>query len=513
MANNYGYIEPPVSIHDLQKSISVRLTRTVAGETQTRYSDDLGVLCGAKVGDRIPATDGRGSWTVASRSNINRWARYKPERSSAINLITHEMRKYNHFGLDVPFCGMDLMNTMVYDIMNWNVTAWEYLAPRGDRTPQGGIKEYYRLRDFARVTNDITDPFYGTVYAKGYRQDARVPFNSWMDMTGVTEMYSASMGTWFEVNKQISNVLTILFQNSIGDDLHLQDFITLGTDDHGRCWRPVLQVFDNDVKYDEATGRYLEWYERSYADFEACGPAITADAGSTIWSVSLDLSDFASNPNKFFHLCIGIGYVNDDFSSWGSNNSLFLLPFSEYQEIQGEWPFYYIFSVASHQTRKLRVTALSYFAGGLERWVDAGGQVPYFTIHELATGAIRLTMTITKEPDQKVDFIPQNGTPDTGYDPLILQVKEMIQGESGETTYYLNPTNSSWSNQAHTHVDEGARTETVTLYATMSIANIPLGGYGEYHIFAYTGANDEHGNPVWDNIGYFSIHKIPYSNN
>lgn len=518
MAYNNGKISAPVSIHDIQQCCWVRLQRTVSGQTQTKYSGDDGVLCGAKVGDIIPATDGNGSWTVTARGKINKWARYKPERADGPRLLYYDAgqrsRKGNNFGLDIPYCHYDpqriwynyVMNGMVADILLGDFEPWEYLQPRGDMTGvSGGVKEFYRLSDWVRILTDTTDPFYNTVYAKGYNHNARIPFFSWMDMAGVTVRQDGV----YEINKQVSNTLTILFQNSIGDDLHLQDFITLGTDSRGRAWRPVLQVFADAREYDDTTGQYEDWDMRDFADMEACGDAITADEGNTIWSVSLDLSSFQSSAVTLFHLCVGVGYVNSDFSSWGDDptKSLFLIPFK-----QGETPFHYKFAVVSYQARKLEITALSFYADGIVRWVDAGGTAPYFTIHSLATGYVRLTMTISKLPSQKVDFIGENGTPDSGYAPLKIQARETVTGISGETIKYPNPTDSNWQNASHTHIAEGQTSETQTIYATMYLGNIPVGGYSQCHMYAYTGASDQQGNPQWDNIGYFSVQKIQYTN-
>lgn len=514
MAISGGKISPPVSIYDVQQNCWVRLVRTVNGTQQRIYSSSLGVLCGANVGDSVPADDGLGNWTVEARGPINRWARYKPERIDGYRPIMHgsmlsqiRTRKGNNFGLEVPYCitnpnrgwVADVMNGMVWDILNRDYVAWEYLKPRGDRTPQGGVQEYYRLTDFVRIPTDDTDPYYNTVYAKGYNHNANVPFLSWMNQTGVTEKHTAIRGTWYECNKQISNALTIVFQNSIGDDLHLQDFINLGTDASGRAWRPVLQVFND---YTPAGG--TAWYNRSQPDMEIIGDPITADSGGTIWSVSLPLSSFQDNANAFYHLCIGIGYVNAGGTSWGSGNALFLLPYTEEQDENSEYPFYYQFSVVSHQERRLNVTGLQFFADGLQRWENASGQAPYFTIHSLATDLIGLTITVTKYPNQPLKFVKGTDSATTNYMKIIA--KEMINYT--ETTKFLTPSKGpsySWAeNTDGIDIPAGDVTETVTLYATLYIGNIPIGGYGEYHLQADTSAGQ------MDDIGYFSIRKVQY---
>ena len=519
MAHNGGIISPPVSIYDVQQYCWVRLVRTVSGATERIYSSSLGVLCGASVGDTVPASDGHGSWTVEARGAINRWARYKPERIDGYKPIIHgsllgqsRSRKGNNFGLDVPYCitnpnrgwVADVMNGMVWDILNRDYVAWEYLKPRGDRTPQGGVQEYYRLTDFVRIPTDNTDPFYNTVYAKGYNHNARVPFVSWMNQTGVTEKHTAARGTWYECNKQISNALIILFQNSIGDDLHLQDFINLGTDASGRAWRPVLQVFND---YTPAGG--TAWYNRGQPDMEIIGSPITADSGGTLWSVSLPLTNFQDNANAFYHLCIGIGYVDAGGTTWGSGNALFLLPYTEEQDENSEYPFYYQFSVVSHQERILRVLSLQFFADGLQRWENASGQAPYFTIHSLATDLIGITMTVTKYPNQPLKFV--KGTDSETIDYMKIVAREMINYQ--ETIKFLTPSvgptpsgsQSPWAENINgIDIPAGQVSETVTLYATLYIGNIPIGGYGEYHLQADTSAGQ------MDDIGYFSIRKVQY---
>ena len=524
MAYNGGVISPPVSIYDVQQPCWVRLVRTVSGTTERIYSPSLGVLCGANVGDTVPASDGKGSWKVEARGAINRWARYKPERIDGYRPIMHgsmlsqtRTRKGNNFGLEVPYLisdpnkgwYIDVMAKRVYDILertkyaheplSEDKLAWQYLKPRGDRTPQGGVQEYYRLTDFVRIPTDDTDPYYNTVYAKGYNHNASVPFVSWMNKFGVTEKHTAARGTWYECNKQITNVLTIVFQNSIGDDLHLQDFINLGTDASGRAWRPVLQVFND---YTPAGG--TAWYNRSQPDMEIIGDPITADSGGTIWSVSLPLSSFQDNANAFYHLCIGIGYVNAGGNTWGSGNALFLLPYTEEQDENSEYPFYYQFSVVSHKERRLNVTGLQFFADGLQRWENASGQAPYFTIHSLATDFIGLTITVTKYPNQPLKFVKGTDSTTTNYMKIIA--KEMINYT--ETTKFLIPSKGpsySWAeNTDGIDIHAGDVTETETLYATLYIGNIPIGGYGEYHLQADTSAGQ------MDDIGYFSIRKVQY---
>lgn len=77
-------ISAPVSVEDAKQCVPVTLSRTVSGEPQTKQSSDVGALCGAVVGQTIPATDANGPWTV-TRERINKWAKYKPVRLAEID--------------------------------------------------------------------------------------------------------------------------------------------------------------------------------------------------------------------------------------------------------------------------------------------------------------------------------------------------------------------------------------------------------------------------------------------
>lgn len=497
MAYANGKIEPPVSIYDVQRALS-------------NGSPDLG--------------------TLASASNINMWARYKPERAEGPKMLIHgtstssiRSRKGNSFGLQIPFCNanvskgwtQDVMNGLVYDLVYGSDTedeGWVYLKPRGDRTAQGGVKEYYRLTDFVRIPTDDTDPFYNTAYAKGYNHQANIPFMAFLDMAGVTEREDTSLTLhkYYEINLQVTNTLTLTFYNSRGDDLHLQDFIDITSPDaSGRAWRPVLQVFDG---YKPAGG--TDWWLRRQPDLETAGSVINTNIEGS-WSVSLNLDNSHFTPfigvNEFFHLCVGIGFVNSDFSSWGSgNNQLFLLPYSKDQYDNVDLPFYYQFKLVSYQSRHIYITQLQFFQNQTT-WVVASKSGSMFTINSNASDLIRVTFTITKEQSQSLEFIGQNGTVQSSSNsPLKVQVRETINYV--ETIKYLTPKTSSWQTPTNNPVvPTGQTSDTVTLYADFYMGNINVGEYAEYHICAYTGAM-ENGREKYDNIGSFSIYKVQYSN-
>jgi hypothetical protein len=480
-----GRITAPVSIADVQQALS-------------NGSNDEGTLCRA--------------------SNINMWARYKPQRADGPSPLEHgtntdgvRTRKGGEFGLHIPFCTIDIMNGLVYNLVyqeGYEADGWQYLQPRGDRTPQGGVREFYRLSDFGRIQYDNTDPYYSNHLLSGYNHLAPLPFSALVETAGMTQ-HGSGQEKYYEINVQVINQLVFTFRNSAGYDLHLQDFINLT----GQAidWRPVAQVFNG---YKPAGG--TDWWLKSQADYQEAGAAITAAAGGS-WTVVVDLNDSNFTPfvnvNEYFHLCLGVGCVNPSNWTWKDNNqSLFLLPYTQDQYTDYNLPFYFKFKLVSYQSRRIVATQLQ-FLQSQTTWIVVNPSASAFTINSNAGPLIRLTFTITKEPSQSLEFVGQYGTvQDQSNSPLKVQAREMIVGESGETIHYLSPTNSSWQTpSANPVVGVGQRTDTATLYATvtLNIANIPVNGGADYHLCAYTGAT-EGGQDKYDDIGYFRINKVQY---
>lgn len=488
MSNTNGVIAAPVSIYDVQHVLG-------------QGSNDLATLCVSTA--------------------INRWARYKPERwagtTAADKLkgwpqpMSYAARKINNFSLEVPYLITDQNKGWVHDVMakraydivyrirhsteskSEDELAWQYLRPRGDRrtAQQEPSAEFYRLSDFARLPNDTTDEYNGKTYAKGYNHAARVPFASWMDMTGATEK-ERGLDIYYEFNKEVTDYITILFQNSIGNDLHLNDFISFSTPT-GYAWRPVLQVFNMNM-----VGTEDRWYNRTTPNLQVVGNAIT-DEESAVWRVQLPLSNFPDNAAVFYHLCIGIGLTNDAGQFYGGDD-LFLLPFTDEQDTSGLFPFYYMFAVSSHNAQTLNVTGLSFYNGNT--WITCTG-APYFDAAlGNATRLLRITMNITRLTEM-LYFIGENGEGNvpSGGRAIQIQAREMIGGV--ETTKYMVPQTASWQNPAEGYIEipAGTTSQTYDIHANIYSSVIPVGGYAEYHLWVKVGSSD------WDEIGYFSIHR------
>lgn len=170
MAYNSGLITAPVSVYDCQQCVPVTLSRTVNGQTQTVIADSVGALCGAAVGDTIPARDGLGNWTVISRININKWAKYKPVRTPTIDTVTGQWSAALNTWLSNAIwwkgdgmCGLSTTvaeefgdrtnpNSFVYKLTHGQL-GWSYLRPTG------GAQQPFRLQDFASYNHQAQQPY------------------------------------------------------------------------------------------------------------------------------------------------------------------------------------------------------------------------------------------------------------------------------------------------------------------------------------------------------------------
>ena len=115
--------------------------------TLGRGVQDVGLLCSDQ-----EWYDNNGTPTLRRANKVNKWAKNKPFRSSAL-YTDYDLRKSANFGLYMPY--YTTIGNMVSDINGdvWthaanydaNRTPWEWEPPRGqNRTP----KEWYRMFDF-----------------------------------------------------------------------------------------------------------------------------------------------------------------------------------------------------------------------------------------------------------------------------------------------------------------------------------------------------------------------------
>lgn len=126
-------------------------------------------------------------------SNINKWARYKPESYNALFRISDHERYMNNYGFDITY----LSTGGIEDVFNRikNGQAWSYVLPRGGRTSP------YRINDF-----------------RGYNPKAAAPFDyHWISKSGETTKFPYSESWRVVVNSDSEIKMSDL---SVFDDLH-----------------------------------------------------------------------------------------------------------------------------------------------------------------------------------------------------------------------------------------------------------------------------------------------------
>lgn len=493
-----------IGTNDLAECFAVVLQKTVDGVTQQIVSLDVSTNISAEEGDPIYG------WTVVSRRPINKWARYKPERADGPKPLIHgdgtsgmRSRYANNFGLVVPYCPLDIMNGVVYDILVGEIESWEYLKPRGhvpaSQSHPTATDEYRRISDFAQMPNDTTDPNYvqNPQTLKGYNHNAPVPFQAELDMTGIKELYDSD-GVYLQINLMDCVALSFDFHNTADGELSIQDFINFSDNVGGIKWRAILQVFYNQW----VSAREVKWYDETQADIEFIGGEIPTDKTAHI-QVTLPVTNLPSNnrPDDFYHLCIGIGCVNDAGTSWKDNDtSLFVIPEA----------FYYRFKVVSYfDIDKLVWTGLQWWYNGSYRSASLSNTT--FTINSTADDMAILTFTIKKSVIP-LHFTSRNSGADQGYTRFRIRV--IANGN----IYYLTPQKLNsygrYTDDEQAYIPAGSPSETVTLHAIIGeTGNNPfdLGSVGSSSVsFSTYGTvgNESESSATWTNLAGFYIRKV-----
>ena len=425
MSVSSGIISAPVSVDDVAQLCWVQLRRTVSGVVQTMYSYDVGCLCGAKVGDTIPALDSNGSWTVADRGVINKWARFKSVRYQKESEITYSQRKSVYFGLQVPYVRNDgaVLNSDVYNILqtpSYQDAGWVH------DMPAGGAATPYRLNDFVKKASDTLPAWAGTL--AGYTHNAPFPCTVSI-MSGV-----ASMGDYlYEVNLQAYSSLTFYFANATGSDLCLQDFCDFTLEDSNKKWRPVLQMF-------YPTGG-TPWYSMSSPSASAGGTAMSNDRTAAL---SVSISTTGRTLNQVYHVCLGIGCCNNDatqFPGTGSTDRLFIAPFD--RSVRFISQFYYKIRFVNYFTHAIKVVEVWYSDGSVfKQCTNSGGSQSFIAGNDIVTGGyLGVKMEITRT-NFDAYFVEANTT--LSVTPkMYIRAGEQI-GSGTETQRNLEPKTSNY---------------------------------------------------------------------
>ena len=433
MSVSSGIISVPISVDDVAQLCWVQLRRTVNGQVQTLYSYDDGCLCGAKVGDTVPAFDSDGSWTVADRGEINRWARYKSVRYQQESEISYSQRASVYFGLDAKFVvnAGALMNDTVYGIMaapSYANVGWEH------NKPAGGAATPYRLNDFVKKASDTPPTWAGSL--AGYNHNAPFPCTVNIDQSSG---YVVSMGSdTYEVNIQAVSAVKFQFTNATGSDLCLQDFCDFSLETSTMKWRPVLQMF-----YPQGT---TPWYQVTTPTATAGGTAMTSDR-TTVLEVTTPTASRVLN--QYYYVCLGIGCCDagaTQFPGVAATPRLFIAPFQRGVHFTPQ--FYYRLRFVNYFTHAIKVTEVWYWgmSGGVQTWKQAtnsGGSQSFIVGSDILSGDIGIVMEITRT-NVGVYFVPANSQLSVS-PKLYIQAGEQI-GSGSETPRDLYPQSANWIN-------------------------------------------------------------------
>ena len=374
---------------------------------------------------------------LCTHSSINKWAKYKPERSTPFTSdqiqagkplfpfyvpLDNATRRTHNYGLNVPYCENYLMNEKIYNIITGEELGWNYLKPRGGvmiNAQNSPAAEFYRLSDF-----------------QGYDHDAKVPFSIIVEngQTGIT--YN---GNDIEANAETATDLTftILNNENGSSNLHIEDFIEFADEqagDNDICLRPVIQIFNGYIGSD-----LKEWYQKDHPDKQFSGDPITASQSGE-WFISLsDLPDFQmsdfiqeNSSTEPHYICIGIGYCKKGggtsiWSGGSGNKRLFLPPYNEQ-----DYPYYYTFHVYSHPSYDFGVSDVYWYNTNSSRG-DHGirDYSTRFNIDRTASGALFVSLTFI--PQEKLHFVSattSDGEDSGGYKTFKVRFVNRYNGQT-----------------------------------------------------------------------------------
>lgn len=222
-------ITAAVSIDDLKRCFQVVLAKTVSGTEQRGFSCDLGTIVKTETGDTV---DG---WTVSSRNNINKWAKFKPvKRTGLIDTVNQSevvsgVRKWKTsstwWQADNGMCGL-----VIPSYENLNALLIDYAAPHEMDYQYQYHWTYDRVSTgyYARMTDFL-----------GYRHNATPAINNFM-----TDQKIYFKATGQDVTSDTNVVASIGFNVESyenGASLALADF---GKNDNGiaECYFGVALI-------------------------------------------------------------------------------------------------------------------------------------------------------------------------------------------------------------------------------------------------------------------------------
>lgn len=432
MSVTNGIVSAPVSIYDIQHVLG-------------NGSGDLGTLCRA--------------------SQINKWAKYKPERLNKIGIITHAERRAHMFGFTKyaqPYNETSLLNPA----KNYG-QYWGYSKPRG-----GDSNEPYRLTDFVKNPSDQQQ----TINLDGYRHSAAVPMTS--DLQNGMSYYR---GGYYLINKAEQNSITfVAFENQNGDFL-MKDLVPLEVNSY--CI--VVERYTTNPLAPNASPTPAESY---------IGSAMSVSTPSS--AVTIPLTGLSVGT---YYFLVGIQQVSNGQREGGT---VILMPITPDQEYLGRTPYFFQINVDYFLTQDFKFVELGYgLVNGMFTYDSS--QMCYKAAYIDST-VLFIHMQVTKSAYEYY-FADENATIPTGARRLTVYVKSY----EGGSDMALRPCNSSrqYFSNNYTVIPSGTQqNQWFDIYGTVDVSQVPNLNLNDYRVHFFAGkASPSDGTPL--DMGSFAIQR------
>lgn len=213
-------ITAAVSIDDLKRCFQVVLAKKTDA-SQRGYSCDLGMIIKGEVGDEVTDAVSGVVWKVHSRSDINMWARYKPETpvtgltTMGVVPITLAQRQLNGYSIEA------LQNTVYGSISGLvsDLRAGTVRTPFVYRKPTGGAQSAFRMTDLENYWHlapcPITSPYTPGNDTVSVSPDGNCTLYYYVDVPGTTRGLGLSdLRIQMDSNRLSDYYFGILFWNN-----------------------------------------------------------------------------------------------------------------------------------------------------------------------------------------------------------------------------------------------------------------------------------------------------------
>lgn len=413
-------ITAPVSIYDVQQALNTT-------------EKDLGKLC--------------------RHDNINMWAKYKPVRVATPLPIDDEARKVVRWGITPDYLptGQMYFNKLIASNAKYltipnptlgeeqlnNLQPYTYSFPRGDRTNiredggSYGVKEWYRLSDFAGYKHDAVVPFHTCIQnVLKINQDA----NNWLIINPL-RTHNISFVAYKDVNSEFS-LEEILRVENLSSYFMVVEFYS----GEGDAWKTA-----------ESPNYYYEF------------PLIASGSGQYFSGAvgTVDVTEMVGN----YHVCIGLKQKDIANDTWVDKSGI-LSPreWDPNTIFRGFFPYYYRLKFEPSQAEE-EFNPISRLGFGVSSWFTQGESATIWkTDANITNQQIFVEITMKNDRDKDLYFAGNNisviGT------KMMLGIQNTTPGMDGGNIVSLIPSNENRQTGGSLNtVTVPANTEKV-LYAT-----------------------------------------------